>query len=97
MQKKSLVINGVPRTVISDPEATLGDVLRRQLTLTGTKVSCNDGHCGACSAIVDGKLTLSCITKMKRVRDGAVRHSGAEPWLDDLLRDDGRHERHHDR
>ncbi|MFN8470560.1 MAG: 2Fe-2S iron-sulfur cluster-binding protein, partial [Caldilineaceae bacterium] len=72
MQKKSLVINGVPRTVISDPEATLGDVLRRQLTLTGTKVSCNDGHCGACSAIVDGKLTLSCITKMKRIRDGAV-------------------------
>lgn len=57
MQKKSVVINGVPRTVISDPEATLGDVLRRQLTLTGTKVSCNDGHCGACSAIVDSKLS----------------------------------------
>lgn len=71
MQKKSLVVNGIPRTLICDPEATLADVLRRQLLLTGTKVSCDDGHCGACSVTVDGKLTLSCVTKMKRIRDGA--------------------------
>lgn len=71
MLKRSFNINGVNRTVIADPEATLGDVLRKQLMLTGTKVSCNDGHCGACSVIVDGKLTLACITKLERVPDNA--------------------------
>ncbi len=71
MLKKSLVINGVNKTLIVDPESSLADVLRRQLLLTGTKVSCGDGHCGACSVIVDGKLTLACITKMSRIADGA--------------------------
>ncbi len=71
MQKKVLNINGVSKTVIADPESSLGDVLRKQLLLTGTKVFCNDGHCGACNVILDGKLTLACVTKMKRVPDGA--------------------------
>ncbi|MEI7847849.1 MAG: molybdopterin-dependent aldehyde oxidoreductase [Chloroflexota bacterium] len=71
MINKTLVINGVSKTVIVDPETSLGDVLRRQLLLTGTKVSCNDGHCGACSVIVDGKLTLACVTKLSRIADGA--------------------------
>ncbi|NJN95439.1 MAG: molybdopterin-dependent oxidoreductase, partial [Anaerolineales bacterium] len=70
MQKKTFVINGVSQSIIVDPEATLGDVLRKQLMLTGTKVSCNDGHCGACSVLVDGKLTLACVTKVKKVADG---------------------------
>ena len=46
-------------------------MLREQLLLTGTKVSCNDGHCGACSVIVDGKLALSCVILASRVPDGA--------------------------
>ncbi|MBL8093275.1 MAG: (2Fe-2S)-binding protein, partial [Anaerolineales bacterium] len=71
MEKKALVVNGVNRTVIASPEASLADVLRRQLTLTGTKVSCAEGHCGACSVLVNGKLTLACVTKMSRVPDGA--------------------------
>ena len=71
MQKRFLNINGVNKTLIVDPEATLGDVLRRQLLLTGTKVSCNEGDCGACSVIIDGKLTLACITKMSRIPDHA--------------------------
>ncbi len=54
MQNKTFVINGVPQSIIVDPEATLGDVLRKQLLMTGTKVSCNDGHCGACSVLVVG-------------------------------------------
>ena len=70
MEKKNLVINGVSKTVITDPEATLGDTLRRQLLLTGTKVSCGDGHCGACSVLLDGKLTLACLVKMKKVAEG---------------------------
>jgi len=71
MLKRFFNINGVNKTVIVAPGASLGDVLRRQLLLTGTKVSCNDGHCGACSVLVDGKLTLACITKVERVPDGA--------------------------
>ncbi|NTU84230.1 MAG: molybdopterin-dependent oxidoreductase [Chloroflexales bacterium] len=72
MRKKALTINGVQRTVIAEQGASLGDVLRRQLHLTGTKVSCNTGHCGACSVIVDGKLTLACLTPMSKVSDGAA-------------------------
>lgn len=71
MQKKILKINGVNKTVIAEPKSNLADVLRKQLYLTGTKASCNQGHCGACSVILDGKLTLSCITKMGQVPDGA--------------------------
>lgn len=71
MDKKILVINGVTKTVITDPEATLGDTLRRQLLLTGTKMSCEEGHCGMCSVLLDGKLTLSCLVKMKKVPEGA--------------------------
>jgi aldehyde oxidoreductase len=72
MEKKGLLVNGVLRTVIHDPEASLASVLRRQLLLTGTKVSCDTGQCGACSVLVDGKLTLSCVTKMSKVPDGAA-------------------------
>jgi aldehyde oxidoreductase len=72
MQKKSLVVNGVQRTLIVDPESTLADVLRRQLLLTGTKVGCNDGICGSCSVLLDGKLVRSCIVKMKKVPDNAA-------------------------
>ena len=71
MQRKSLVINGIAKTMVIDPETSLGDLLRKQLLLTGTKVSCNDGHCGACSVLVDGKLTLACLTKMSKIADGA--------------------------
>jgi aldehyde oxidoreductase len=67
----NVIINGVPKTLIVDPEASLGDVLRRQLLLTGTKISCGDGHCGMCNVLLDGKLTLSCLTKMKKVAEGA--------------------------
>ena len=41
------------------------------MLLTGTKVGCGKGECGACSVILDGKVVRSCITKMKRVPDEA--------------------------
>lgn len=71
MIKRSLIINGKPQTVVVDQEETLANVLRGQLKLTGTKVGCGEGQCGACNVIVNGKLTRSCVTKMKRVADGA--------------------------
>jgi aldehyde oxidoreductase len=72
MIKKTLMINGMGKTVIADPEASLADVLREQLRLTGTKVGCGQGQCGACSVIMNGKLIRSCITKMKKVPDDAM-------------------------
>jgi aerobic-type carbon monoxide dehydrogenase small subunit (CoxS/CutS family) len=50
--------------------ATLAEALRDELSLTGTKVACGEGHCGACTVLVDGSPTLSCITLVHAV-DGA--------------------------
>jgi aldehyde oxidoreductase len=71
MQKKKLLVNGVERTVLADSSDLLSDVIRKSLHLTGTKVGCGKGQCGACNVIMDGKLIRSCITKMNRVPDGA--------------------------
>jgi aldehyde oxidoreductase len=71
MKKKNLIVNGVPQTAIVDDSTSVMDVLRKQMLLTGTKDGCEDGHCGACAVLVDGKYTLACITKMERVPDGA--------------------------
>lgn len=71
MQKKVLIINGLPRTLVVNLEATLASVLREQLLLTGCKVGCNQGQCGTCSIIMDGKVIRSCIVKMKKVPDEA--------------------------
>jgi aldehyde oxidoreductase len=60
VQKKVLNINGLERTMIVDPEATLADVLREQLLLTGCKVGCNQGQCCTCSIILDDKVVRSC-------------------------------------
>jgi xanthine dehydrogenase YagT iron-sulfur-binding subunit len=50
---------------------TLAEALRDELSLTGTKIACGEGHCGACTVLVDGVPTLSCITLAHRV-DGEV-------------------------
>ena len=71
MEKKVLIVNGLPRTMIVDSNATLASVLREQLLLTGCKVGCNQGQCGTCSIILDGKVVRSCIVKMKRVPEDA--------------------------
>lgn len=67
--KKTLNINGADRTFICDLEKdTLATVLRR-IGLTGTKVGCGTGVCGACSVIVDGKVIRSCTRKIKAIDD----------------------------
>ena len=71
MIKKEIVVNGIPRRLVVDGEESLAQVLRTNLLLTGTKLGCGEGQCGACSVLVDGKVTRSCATKMKRVNDGA--------------------------
>lgn len=71
MIKKTINVNGVNRTVIAAGDETLANVLREQLGLTGTKIGCGKGECGACNVIMDGRLVRSCITKMGKVPDGA--------------------------
>ena len=67
--KKSLHINGAVRTFVCDLEKdTLATVLRR-LGLTGTKIGCGIGVCGACSVIMDGKVIRSCTRKIKAIED----------------------------
>ena len=57
-----LVVNGAPYNTDSLVGRTLAETLRDDLGLTGTKVACGEGHCGACTVLLDGVPTLSCIT-----------------------------------
>jgi len=65
VKKVTLTVNGVKRKVEAGPDLVLLDLLREQLGLTGTKQSCDrKGQCGACTVIVDGKATRSCLKKV---------------------------------
>jgi len=57
-----MVINGQNRDVEVRPNELLADVLREKLGLTGTKIGCEAGECGACTVLINGKPTLSCLT-----------------------------------
>jgi aerobic carbon-monoxide dehydrogenase small subunit len=59
--KVELSINGRRHVVGVEPRHTLGDVLREQLGLTGTHLGCEHGVCGACTVLVDGEPTRSCL------------------------------------
>jgi aerobic-type carbon monoxide dehydrogenase small subunit (CoxS/CutS family) len=60
-QMIDLKVNGQTYEVETQPWRTLAEVLRDQLNLTGTKISCAEGHCGACTVIVNGKAVNSCL------------------------------------
>src|SRR5437773_11147002 len=57
-----LVVNGRRYELDVEVGRSLAEVLREDLGLTGTKIACFEGHCGACTVQVDGVPTLSCIT-----------------------------------
>ena len=60
--KISLIVNSNRKTVVTDPDRSLLDVLREDLQIMGPKYGCGEGQCGACTVLMDGKRTLSCIT-----------------------------------
>jgi len=60
-------INGVERFVLCDPEKDSLAVVLRRMGLTGVKVGCGAGVCGACSVLLNGEVVRSCSKKMKRV------------------------------
>ena len=57
-----LKVNGKEHTLEVGANETLVEVLREKLGLTGTKIGCNRGECGACTVLIDGETTLSCLT-----------------------------------
>jgi len=56
----SLVVNGTSQTVTVPPRMTLAELLRGPLDLTGTKIACNTGACGACTIWLDGEPVCAC-------------------------------------
>lgn len=80
------VVNGEPRTVTTDPDRPLLEVLREDLQLTGAKYGCGEGQCGACSVLVDGTRIFSCrvpvsVAEGKTVRtiEGLARGDSLHP------------------
>ena len=58
----NLLVNGSTRKIIVEPRWTLVYVLREVLGLTGSKIGCERGECGACTVLIDGKSRYSCMT-----------------------------------
>ncbi len=65
-----LTVNGTLHELRLDPRASLLDVLRERLDLTGTKKGCDHGQCGACTVLLDGRRVNSCLT-LAVMKDGA--------------------------
>ena len=64
-----LNVNGVDKTITTDPQRKLLDVLREEFRLTGTKYGCGEGQCGACLVLVNGEPLRSCLSPIT-VADG---------------------------
>jgi aerobic-type carbon monoxide dehydrogenase small subunit (CoxS/CutS family) len=62
-----LHVNGRPLRIDADPDRMLLSVLRDDLDLTGTKFGCGEGQCAACTVLIDGVATKSCLTKVGTV------------------------------
>ncbi len=92
--KITLIVNGVERTVVTDSARSLKDVLREEFHLTGTKYGCGEGQCGACTVLMDGRRTRSCVTPVSRadkttittiegLADGDFLHPVQQAFLDE--------------
>ena len=71
MPEVRLVVNGHEHVADVAVGTSLAELLREELGFTGTKIACNEGHCGACTVQIDGMPSLSCITLAHSV-DGEV-------------------------
>ncbi len=69
-RKIMLTVNGKERSVTVEPRTTLVEALRDNLGMTGTKIGCNQGQCGACTVLLDGRRINSCLT-LAVTADGA--------------------------
>jgi aerobic-type carbon monoxide dehydrogenase small subunit (CoxS/CutS family) len=86
-----LTINGGRYELDDVPVGTsLAQLLREHVGLTGTKIACNEGHCGACTVQIDGVPTLSCITLVHHVHGEITTIEGLRdhPLIDAFVRAD---------
>ena len=65
-------INGEETEFLADERDSLLEALRERVGLTGTKEGCNDGNCGACSVILDGRLVNSCLVMAAEVHESEI-------------------------
>jgi aerobic carbon-monoxide dehydrogenase small subunit len=68
----AFTVNGQARTVDAPPLTPLSTVLRERLHLTGTKVACEEGFCGACTVLVDDQPATSCLVPVAHVAGRSV-------------------------
>jgi carbon-monoxide dehydrogenase small subunit len=68
----TMTVNGQPVTLEVEADELLVDALRDRLGLTGTKIGCNEGECGACTVIMDGEAILSCLVPALRAQGREV-------------------------
>jgi CO/xanthine dehydrogenase Mo-binding subunit/aerobic-type carbon monoxide dehydrogenase small subunit (CoxS/CutS family) len=68
----TFILNGVERTVTAAPEERLSEIIRRGAGLTGTKVGCNAGDCGACTVLLDGRQVCACMVPAAQVQGKRV-------------------------
>jgi aerobic-type carbon monoxide dehydrogenase small subunit (CoxS/CutS family) len=86
-----LTVNDHVYTFHGPVGATLAETLRDELALTGTKIACGEGHCGACTVLVDGVPTLSCITLAHSVlgaRVTTIEGLREHPMIESFVRSD---------
>jgi aerobic-type carbon monoxide dehydrogenase small subunit (CoxS/CutS family) len=67
MPRFTLRINGRTHEVEGEPDDSLLSILRHDLGLTGSKYGCGEGHCGACTVLVDDQAVRSCVTDIGRI------------------------------
>ena len=89
----TLSVNGVTYTLTVDHRTTLLDALRERLDMTGTKKGCDQGQCGACTVLLDGRRSVAClqlavaaegreITTIEGVAEGERLHPVQQAFLD---------------
>ena len=72
MAEYVLRVNGRTHRVQGEPEDRLLSVLRYDLGLTGSKFGCGEGHCGACTVMLDGQPTRSCVARLRGIGDKPI-------------------------
>ena len=82
----TLTVNGEQRELLAPASATLLEVLRTHLELTGSKRGCDHGVCGACTVLLDGKLARSCLTLAADVGERPVISIEGIPELSEVQR-----------
>jgi aerobic-type carbon monoxide dehydrogenase small subunit (CoxS/CutS family) len=90
MREVQLVVNGQTYTAHAPVGMSLAQLLREELGFTGTKIACNEGHCGACTVQVDGVPVLSCITLAHNVEGEITTIEGLRdhPLVDAFVKAD---------